>query len=154
MNFRYSPLNRANLKASFQTLDLKMKIPTRVGGTRWLPHTKKAIDHVLYGYNAIIQHLEQVRSYRGLVVVVSLHVCFACLIASFLCIILTSIIFTAWYSCHLLCLLSGYTIEIVLKKHSHKLTEQFHLKTLGVTSFLYVLYIQILTDTESIRCST
>ncbi|XP_052237637.1 uncharacterized protein LOC127848952 [Dreissena polymorpha] len=60
--YKYSPLNRANLKASLQTLDLKMKIPNRVGGTRWLPHTKKAIDHVLYGYNAIIQHQEQIQN--------------------------------------------------------------------------------------------
>ncbi|XP_053405008.1 zinc finger protein 862-like [Mercenaria mercenaria] len=59
--YKYSPLNRANLQAAFASLGMKMKVPTRVGGTRWLAHTKRAIDHVLFGLPAISLHLEQVR---------------------------------------------------------------------------------------------
>ncbi|XP_045201935.2 uncharacterized protein LOC123555352 [Mercenaria mercenaria] len=57
--YKYSPLNRANLKRSYDTLGLKMKVPSRVGGTRWLPHTERTLKTVLYGYEAIIQHLDQ-----------------------------------------------------------------------------------------------
>ncbi|XP_053398417.1 zinc finger protein 862-like [Mercenaria mercenaria] len=60
--YKYSPLNRANLKVSFETLGEKMVIPTRVGGTRWLPHTRRALKHLLMGKTAIIQHLEQIQN--------------------------------------------------------------------------------------------
>ncbi|XP_053406686.1 uncharacterized protein LOC128559369 [Mercenaria mercenaria] len=41
---------------------MKMKVPTRVGGTRWLAHTKRTIDHVLFGLPAISLHLEQIQN--------------------------------------------------------------------------------------------
>ena len=37
-------------------------MPTRVGGTRWVPHMLKALDHFLRGYAAVVQHLEQIQS--------------------------------------------------------------------------------------------
>lgn len=58
--YHNSPLNRANLKASFQLLNLSVLLPTRVGGTRWVGHILKALQHFLQGYPAIVQHLEQV----------------------------------------------------------------------------------------------
>ena len=58
--YKNSPLNRANLKASFSTLGQKPLIPSRVGGTRWLPHINRAFENLLTGYSAILQHLTQV----------------------------------------------------------------------------------------------
>lgn len=37
-----------------------MLVPTRVGGTRWLPHTERALKHLITGYDGIVLHLEQV----------------------------------------------------------------------------------------------
>jgi hypothetical protein len=62
IHFRLSPLNRSNLKSSFESIGLKVLLPTRVGGTRWLPHTKMALKHLIHGHAAIVQHLEQVRN--------------------------------------------------------------------------------------------
>ncbi|XP_071157050.1 zinc finger protein 862-like [Mytilus edulis] len=60
--YRYSPLNRSNLKIAFRSMDKKIKIPTRVGGTRWLPHTEKALKTLLSSYDAIVCHLEQMQA--------------------------------------------------------------------------------------------
>ena len=58
--YHNSPLNRANLKASFDSLQKKPLLPTRIGGTRWVSHILKAVDHFIRGYSAVVQHLEQV----------------------------------------------------------------------------------------------
>ena len=63
--YRNSPLNRANLKNSFEACGMSMLLPTRVGGTRWVPHTKRALSNVLTGYKCIIQHLERLRNPDG-----------------------------------------------------------------------------------------
>ncbi|VDH95135.1 Hypothetical predicted protein [Mytilus galloprovincialis] len=60
--YKYSPLNRANLKASFESLNMKMLLPTRVGGTRWVPHHERALKNVLHGHAAIVRHLEQMQA--------------------------------------------------------------------------------------------
>ncbi|XP_046900272.1 uncharacterized protein LOC124483769 isoform X2 [Hypomesus transpacificus] len=41
---------------------MKPLIPTRVGGTRWLAHLFRALDHFLRGYRGLIQHFEQIQS--------------------------------------------------------------------------------------------
>ena len=51
--YRNSPLNRRNLKNAFNCLHLKVLIPTRAGGTRWIGHTLKALTNFLSGYPAI-----------------------------------------------------------------------------------------------------
>ena len=51
--------NRTNLKNAYRCLGLKVCIPTRVGGSRWVGHTLKALDNCLYAYPAIRLHLEQ-----------------------------------------------------------------------------------------------
>ncbi|CAM4636587.1 unnamed protein product [Leuciscus chuanchicus] len=38
---------------------MKALMPTRVGGTRWLPHLFKALDHFLREYAGIVHHLEE-----------------------------------------------------------------------------------------------
>ena len=60
--YHASPLNRANLKASYQILEQTPLMPTRIGGTRWVAHTLKALGNFLRGYAALIQHLEQIKS--------------------------------------------------------------------------------------------
>lgn len=60
--YHNSPLNRENLKASYKILGMKVLLPTRVGGTRWVGHLQLALDHFLRGYAAIMQHLEQIQS--------------------------------------------------------------------------------------------
>ena len=60
--YRNSSLNRSNLKESFKTFKETPLMPTRVSGTRWLPHTLRAIGNVLRGYKAVVRHLTQVRT--------------------------------------------------------------------------------------------
>lgn len=47
IHFRLSPLNRSNLTASFEILGQKVLLPKRVGGTRWQPHTRLALKHLI-----------------------------------------------------------------------------------------------------------
>ncbi|XP_069130425.1 zinc finger protein 862-like isoform X2 [Argopecten irradians] len=44
--YKYSPLNRSNLRATFASMETPPRIPTRMGGTRWLPHTKRALKQM------------------------------------------------------------------------------------------------------------
>lgn len=60
--YHVSPLNRANLISSFRILGHTPLVPTRIGGTRWVGHLLRALDHFLRGYQGIVQHLEQVVS--------------------------------------------------------------------------------------------
>ena len=47
------------MKAAFKCLDVKVLIPTRVGGTRWVGHVVRALDNFVNGYKGIRLHLEQ-----------------------------------------------------------------------------------------------
>ena len=58
--YHASPLNGSNLKNSCRSLDMVFLVPTRVGGTRWAAHTLKALTHLIRGYPALVQHLQQV----------------------------------------------------------------------------------------------
>ena len=57
--YRNSPLNRTNLKNAFRCLSINIKLPTRAGGTRWVGHILRALEHFLDGYPAFRLHLEQ-----------------------------------------------------------------------------------------------
>lgn len=59
--YHVSPLQRANLKRTFRTLDQGAVMPLRVGGTRWVNHTAMAIDRLWEAYPALILHLGQVK---------------------------------------------------------------------------------------------
>lgn len=48
-----------SLKQHFRERHMKALMPTRVGGTRWLPHLFTALDHFLRGYAGIVHHLEE-----------------------------------------------------------------------------------------------
>ena len=58
--YRNSALNRTNLKNAFKCLGLKVHLPPRASGTRWVGHTLKALNTFLSGYPALRLHLEQV----------------------------------------------------------------------------------------------
>ncbi|KAI0212098.1 hypothetical protein LSAT2_002989 [Lamellibrachia satsuma] len=57
---RQRPLNRSNLKQAFDALGEIHRIPSRVGGTRWVPHISRAVSNVLKGYKGLVTHLSQV----------------------------------------------------------------------------------------------
>ena len=63
--YHNSPLNRNNLKTSFEASQLSPLMPTKVGGTRWLPHLETAFNNLWGGYRAIISHLENLQEQRG-----------------------------------------------------------------------------------------
>ncbi|XP_060584340.1 E3 SUMO-protein ligase KIAA1586-like isoform X2 [Ruditapes philippinarum] len=56
--YRKSPKMKQELKRSFSILDKRVVLPTRIGGTRWLPHIYRAISVFLKGYQAFKLHLE------------------------------------------------------------------------------------------------
>ena len=63
--YRNSPLQRSNLKESFKANNMTCLIPSRVGGTRWIPHIKRALKNLLVGYGSIVQHLKQLQADPG-----------------------------------------------------------------------------------------
>lgn len=66
--YHKSGVHRASLKKCFGELNMTSLMPTRVGGTRWLPHLHKAVDHFLRGYAAFISHLQKVCHFKVLYV--------------------------------------------------------------------------------------
>lgn len=60
VRFHTSTLNRANLGNSFQALGCTPLVPTRIGGTQWVGHLLRDLDHFLQGYQGLVQHLDQV----------------------------------------------------------------------------------------------
>ena len=61
--FPHSYLNRSNLKETCEVEGVKQLVPTRVGGTRWLPHTLRALNNMWTLYPALVLHLSQVNTY-------------------------------------------------------------------------------------------
>ena len=59
--YHTSPLQTENLKTSFNSLEIPVALPHRVGGTRWVSHTFGALEQVWKGYPAYVQHLSQVK---------------------------------------------------------------------------------------------
>ncbi|XP_062582895.1 zinc finger protein 862-like [Saccostrea cucullata] len=53
-----SPKQKKELKSMFEVLDMTCSIPTRVDGTRWVPHTVKAINIFRRSYAAITSQLD------------------------------------------------------------------------------------------------
>ena len=56
--YKRSSKQRKGLRKAMQVLELTGSMPPRVGGTRWLSHTKRAIESVLQIYQALVFHLE------------------------------------------------------------------------------------------------
>lgn len=57
--YHKSPLRRSQLKQVFHRLNKSARMPTRIGGTRWLPHILLALDNLFFSYDVIIAHLEE-----------------------------------------------------------------------------------------------
>ena len=57
--YRNSALNRTNLKGAYKFFGLKILLPTRANGTRWVSHVSRALDHFVQGYKAFRLHFEQ-----------------------------------------------------------------------------------------------
>ncbi|XP_071096692.1 uncharacterized protein [Haliotis cracherodii] len=60
--YRNSPLNRSNLLQAFAMEDVEVLIPSRVGGTRWVSHIKRALRNLMTSYRPMIQHLQQIQN--------------------------------------------------------------------------------------------
>ena len=62
--YRNSSLNRSMLKRTFDALRKKHIMPTRVGGTRWLPHVLRAVENLWKAYPAIVMHMQEVNIFN------------------------------------------------------------------------------------------
>ena len=62
--YHKSTVNRSMLKRCSNSLQRKVRVPTRVGGTRWVGHLHRALESVISSYPVIILHLQQVKFVR------------------------------------------------------------------------------------------
>ncbi|KAG7174509.1 Zinc finger protein 862-like 9 [Homarus americanus] len=60
--YEKSSLNRSMLKRAHDICQVPFLVPTRVGGTRWLPHMLQALEHLLKSYKAIVLHMQQIQN--------------------------------------------------------------------------------------------
>lgn len=58
--YKNSAPMRSGLQESYKAFAKKCQVPTRVGGTRWMPHTVKALGIVMFNYDVFTEHLSQV----------------------------------------------------------------------------------------------
>ncbi|XP_075596817.1 sperm flagellar protein 2 isoform X2 [Balearica regulorum gibbericeps] len=58
--YHNSPLNKNNLKATYEAIKLRPAIPSRIGGSQWLPRLQRALQILLKGYPAIVLHLSKI----------------------------------------------------------------------------------------------
>jgi hypothetical protein len=56
--YKNSPKLKNGLKRTFQIFEMNQVLPTRVGGTRWLPHLHKAMNIFFKSYKVLRHHLE------------------------------------------------------------------------------------------------
>ena len=54
-------LNRSMLERACEATGVKYLVPGRMGGTRWMPHTLKALDHFFATYPAMVTHMQQLQ---------------------------------------------------------------------------------------------
>uniref|UniRef100_A0A8B9DQ31 Sperm flagellar 2 n=1 Tax=Anser cygnoides TaxID=8845 RepID=A0A8B9DQ31_ANSCY len=62
--YHNSPLNKNNLKATYEAIRIRPAIPSRIGGSQWLPRLQTALQILLKGYPAIVLHLNSRASNR------------------------------------------------------------------------------------------
>ncbi|XP_032848159.2 sperm flagellar protein 2 isoform X3 [Tyto alba] len=58
--YHNSPLNKDDLKATYEAIKLRPAIPSRIGGSQWLPRLQTALQILLKGYPAIVLHLTKI----------------------------------------------------------------------------------------------
>ncbi|KAM9167867.1 sperm flagellar protein 2 [Mergus octosetaceus] len=57
--YHNSPLNKNNLKATYEAIKIRPAIPSRIGGSQWLPRLQTALQILLKGYPAIVLQLSK-----------------------------------------------------------------------------------------------
>lgn len=62
--YHNSPLNKNNLKATYEAIKLRPAIPSRIGGSQWLSRLQTALQILLKGYPAIVLHLSKVNGLK------------------------------------------------------------------------------------------
>ncbi|KAG7157173.1 hypothetical protein Hamer_G010015 [Homarus americanus] len=62
MFYEKSSLNRSMLKRAHDIWRVPFLVPTRVGGTWWLPHMLQALEHLPKSYKAIVLHMQQIQN--------------------------------------------------------------------------------------------
>lgn len=60
-HYHISPKSTRELKEVASILEEKNVRPTRIGGTRWLPHSAKATEALVNGYRVLVTHFEEVK---------------------------------------------------------------------------------------------
>ncbi|XP_074851770.1 zinc finger protein 862-like [Carettochelys insculpta] len=60
--YHNSPLNKTNLKSTYETLKLRPAIPSRIGGSRWLSRLQTALQILLKCYPAILLHMSKLQA--------------------------------------------------------------------------------------------
>ncbi len=56
--YHYSPKAWRELKEVGNMLDQRNGKPTKLGGTRWLPHIERALNTVMKNYTVLLTHME------------------------------------------------------------------------------------------------
>ncbi|XP_019351597.1 sperm flagellar protein 2 isoform X2 [Alligator mississippiensis] len=59
--YHNSPLNKSNLKSAYEAFKLHLALPSKIGGSRWLPRLQTALQILLKGYAAIVLHLSKIQ---------------------------------------------------------------------------------------------
>lgn len=57
--YKKTPKQRKQLERTFIFLNESRLFPTRVGGTRWVPHTLHAINIIFKSYRPILTQLDE-----------------------------------------------------------------------------------------------
>lgn len=58
--YHNSPLNKSSLKQTYKDLNLRLALPSRIGGSRWLLRLQTALQILLKGYPAIVLQMSKV----------------------------------------------------------------------------------------------
>jgi len=62
--YKRSSLQRSSLKRTFKALDMKVVVPNRISGTRWLAHMVRSLDHTLSNFVPLTTHLASAAKHK------------------------------------------------------------------------------------------
>jgi len=64
-HYQYSPKALRELKQIGEVLEEKVLKPTKLAGTRWLPHIHRALNVLVKGFKVLLAHFEHIRESRS-----------------------------------------------------------------------------------------
>lgn len=64
-HYQYSPKALRELKQIGEALEEKVLKPTKLAGTRWLPHIHRALNVLVKGFKVLLAHFEHIRESRS-----------------------------------------------------------------------------------------